>query len=61
MLMEDFIISYVIFACQATLSALYIGKSLEQDHYDLRGYYMACRISHLEFFLMYPGYLLEIG
>jgi len=38
MLLESFIISSVIFACQTIFSALYTGKSLgKQDHYDLRG------------------------
>jgi len=40
MLLENFIISNVVFARQAIFSTLYIGKSLgNQDHYDLRGYH----------------------
>jgi len=36
MLLENFIISNVIFACQAIFSAVYIGKSSgKRDHYDL--------------------------
>jgi len=43
MLLENFIISSVIFARQTTFSTLYIWKSLDkQYHYDLRG--MACRV-----------------
>ena len=43
MLLENFIISSVIFARQTTFSTLYIWKSLgKQYHYDLRG--MACHV-----------------
>ena len=45
MLLENFRISYVIFAGQAIFSALYTGKSsYKQDHYDLRGYCMAYHV-----------------
>jgi len=38
MLLENFIISNVMFARQAIFSTLYIGMSSgKQDHYDLRG------------------------
>jgi len=53
----------VIFARQAIFSTLYAGKSLgKQDHYDLRGYCMACHVKIFwNFFKMYPEYLLEIS
>jgi len=53
----------VIFARQAIFSTLYAGKSLgKQDHYDLRGYCMACHVKIFRNFLkMYPEYLLEIS
>ena len=38
MLLENFIISNLVFAHEAIFSALYIGKSSgKQDHYDLTG------------------------
>jgi len=38
MLLENFVMSNVIFAHQAIFRSLYIGKSLgKQDHCDLRG------------------------
>jgi len=52
MLLENFVISDVIFARQAIFSTLYTEKSLDKlDHYDLRGYCTACHVkSLLEFF-----------
>ena len=41
MLLEKFVISNVIFTRQAIFSTLYSGK---QDHYDLRGSCVACRV-----------------
>ena len=63
MLLENFIISNVTFARRAIFSTLYIGKSWgKQDHYDLRGYCMACHVKNLVGFLKtYPGYLREIS
>ena len=63
MLLDNFMISIVIFAYQANFSTLYIGKpSSNQDHYYLGGYCMAC---HVKIFRnckkMYRGYLLEIS
>ena len=65
MLLENFVISNVIFTRQAIFSTLYSGK---QDHYDLRGSCVACRIKivwnffkNVPIFLVYPRYLLEIG
>ena len=59
MLLKNFVISNVIFACQAIFSALYTGKSSgKQDYYNLRGYCMACQLSRknlLEFKKMYSG------
>ena len=58
-----FLISSLTSARLVTFSTLYIGKSSgKQDHYDLRGYCMAC---HVKIFWnlkeMYPGNLLKIG
>ena len=45
MLLDNFMISIVIFAYQANFSTLYIGKpSSNQDHYYLGGYCMACHV-----------------
>ena len=62
MLLENFLISNVIFTRRAIFSTLYVGKSSgKQDHYDVRGYCMACHIKNLlEFKKMYPGYLLDM-
>jgi len=48
MLLENFLISNVIFTRRAIFSTLYVGKSSgKQDHYDVRGYCMACHIKNL--------------
>jgi len=45
MLLENFIISNVIFARRAFFSTLYIGRSSgKQDHYDLRELIITCLI-----------------
>ena len=48
MLLKNFLISNVIFTRRAIFSTLYVGKSSgKQDHYDVRGYCMACHIKNL--------------